>query len=224
MDDDATLVKRAKEGDYAAFETLVSRHEQHAYWTALHILRQREDAEDAVQTAFLQALEHLDGFREEASFRTWLGRIVANASLKALRKRKGLDTVSLDAGTTEREDGLIPHPEYLAVWRGTPEELAENSELRELLDKAIEALPEKHRLVFLLRDIEGLSVAETSNLLGISEANVKVRLLRARLAMRERLTRAFGDEARTMERHRDADADPRGATDAEAILKSYLTR
>lgn len=224
MDDDGRLVARAKAGDYAAFEELVNRHERHAYWTALNILRQREDAEDAVQTAFLKALEHLDGFREEASFRTWLGRIVANTALKALRKRKGLDTVSLEAATTEREDGVVPHPEYLAVWRGTPEELAENAELRELTDAAVADLSEPHRLVFILRDVEGLNVAETAEALGISKANVKVRLLRARLALRERLTRAFGDETRRVHPHEDEDTDEAEATPAEALLKSYLTR
>ena len=143
------------------------------------------------QEAFLSALEHLADFREEASFGTWLSRIATHAALKILRKRKGLPTESLDATA---EDGALPHPEYIADWRESPEKIAQRNETARLIDDALEKLDEGHRLVFLLRDVEDLSVKETADALGLTEANVKVRLLRARLQLREHLTRVFGDE------------------------------
>ena len=109
----------------------------------------------------LNALEHLDGFREEAAFATWITRVAVNTSLKVLRKRKGLTTVSLDAGRDE-ETGEISHPDVIAEWRGDPARIVARKDLRRILDEAIEALPEKHRLVFVLRDVEGLSVREAA--------------------------------------------------------------
>jgi len=214
--DDATLVSRAKAGDFGAFEGLVTRHEGRVYSIAMNILRQRQDAEDMTQTVFLSALEHLDGFREEAAFATWITRVAVNTSLKALRKRKGLSTVSLEAGRDE-ETGEIRHPGVIAEWRGDPARIVAQKDLRRILDEAIEALPENHRLVFVLRDVEGLSVRETAEALGISEANVKVRSLRARLALRETLTRAFGDESRRLFPDHGADQ----ATPAEELLRLY---
>ncbi|MCS6860615.1 MAG: sigma-70 family RNA polymerase sigma factor [Abditibacteriales bacterium] len=219
--DDSVLVARAKSGDYEAFEQLVSRHERRLYALAMKIVRQREDAEDVVQTAFLDALEHLADFREEASFATWMTRIVTYAALKVLRKRKGLETVSLEEFTSENEEGEIPHPEYIADWRGDPAKIVEQRELKRILDEAIDALDEKYRLVFVLRDVEGMSVEETAKVLGITPANVKVRLLRARLMLREKLTRVFGDESQRVFRSHRHEGDERGATPAEALLKSY---
>jgi RNA polymerase sigma-70 factor (ECF subfamily) len=198
---DIELVRQARAGDLAAFEELVSRHERQVYTVALRIVQNAHDAEDVAQTAFLSALEHLPGFREEASFATWLYRIVTHAALKIIRKRKGLDTVSLEAATEAQDDrDTIPHPEFIADWRQSPEELVQRNETRQLLDDALAQLDEKHRLVFVLRDVEGLSVRETADALGLSEANVKVRLLRARLQLRERLTQVLGDPAARVER------------------------
>ena len=194
---DAELVRRAQAGDLAAFEELVSRYEQRVYTQARRITGQEQDAEDVTQQAFLSALEHLADFRGEASFATWLTRIATHAALKIIRKRQGLPTMSLEAATEEQETyGSIPHPEYITDWREGPAELATHSETQQLIDTALAQLDEKHRLVFLLRDVEGLSVKETAEALQLSEANVKVRLLRARLQLREQLTRAFGDERR----------------------------
>jgi len=161
------------------------------------MLRHEQDAEDVTQQTFLSALENLSGFRGEASFATWLLRIATHAALKVIRKQKGLDTVSLEE-MTEPADGYdaIPHPEYIADWRQSPEQLVHQNETRRLLDDALASLDEKHRLVFLLRDVEGLSVKETAAALGLSEANTKVRLLRARLQLREQLTRTLGDPGR----------------------------
>ncbi len=187
----------AKGGALEAFDFLVTRYEQRVYSLALRILRQEQDAEDVTQQTFLSAMEHLKEFRGEASFSTWLLRITTHAALKIIRKRRGLDTVSLEAAT-EGEPGYdtVPHPEYIADWRQSPGELAQKNEVQRLLEGAMSELDEKHRLVFLLRDVEGVSVRETAETLGLSEPNVKVRLLRARLQLRERLTRALGDPER----------------------------
>lgn len=200
--DDAELVRRAKAGDLPAFEELTSRHEGRVYALALRILRNEHDAEDVTQQTFLSALENLAGFREEAQFRTWLLRIATHAALKVIRKRRGLETVSLDeAASPDADADHPPHPEYIADWRETPERLVQNRETRRLIEEALAELDEKYRLVFLLRDVQGLSVRETAEVLGLSEVNVKVRLLRARLQLRERLTRAFGDPARRLAPH-----------------------
>jgi RNA polymerase sigma-70 factor (ECF subfamily) len=194
MVSDAQLVALAKTGDPVAFEDLVHRHERAVYSLARRILPNEQDAEDVTQQAFLNALEHLAGFREEASFKTWLLRIATHAALKVIRKRKGLDFVSLEEATEASEHlDSIPHPEYIADWRQSPEQLVARNETRRLLDEALVQLDEKHRLVFLLRDVEGMSVKETADTLGLSDSNVKVRLLRARLQLREHLTRTLGD-------------------------------
>jgi RNA polymerase sigma-70 factor (ECF subfamily) len=193
---DATLVASAKAGDLGAFETLVLRHERRVYSLALRMLRNEHDAEDVTQQTFLSAVENLGGFREEAAFGTWLLRIATYAALKIIRKRRGLDMVSLEASVDPEEDsGAVPHPEYIADWRESPDRLVQRSETRELIDRALAQLDEKHRLVFLLRDVEEFSIQETAAALGISENNVKIRLLRARLQLREALTRSLGAPA-----------------------------
>jgi RNA polymerase sigma-70 factor (ECF subfamily) len=165
----------------------------------MRMLRQEQDAEDVTQQTFLSVLENLEGFRGEASFSTWVLRIASHAALKIIRKRKGLNTVSLEEATEPSDDfNSIPHPEFIADWRQSPEYLVERNETRRLLDDALTRLDEKHRLVFLLRDVEGLSVRETAEALDLSEGNVKVRLLRARLQLREDLTRVLGDPARQL--------------------------
>ena len=198
---DAELVRRAQEGELDAFEALTHRYEQRVYSLALRMLRHEQDAEDVTQQTFLSAVENLGGFRGDASFATWLLRIATHAALKVIRKRKGLDTVSLEEATEPGDDyESIPHPEYIADWRQSPERLVHRNEVRRLLDEALAKLDEKHRLVFLLRDVEGLSVKETAEALGLSEANTKVRLLRARLQLREELTRTLGDPGRRIAR------------------------
>lgn len=200
---DMELVERARAGELAAFEALLARHERQVYSLALRILRQQQDAEDVAQQTFLSALEHLESFRGESSFSTWLLRIATYAALKVIRKRKGLTTISLDEATTPGEPGEpVPHPEFIADWRSSPEELAHRKEIQHLLDEALAQLDDKHRLVFILRDVQGLSIKETAEALALSEANTKVRLLRARLQLREHLTRELGDEARRLAPHR----------------------
>ncbi len=199
---DAQLVPRAKAGELAAFEALTTRHERRVYSLAFRMLRHEQDAEDVTQQTFLSALENLEGFRGEASFSTWLLRIAAHAALKVIRKRRNLPTVSLEAATEPAEHfDSVPHPEFIADWRQSPEQLVDQNEIRRLLEAALERLDEKHRLVFLLRDVEGLSVKETAEALDLSETNVKVRLLRARLQLRELLTRVLGDPSRRLPAH-----------------------
>ncbi|MDD5677993.1 MAG: sigma-70 family RNA polymerase sigma factor [Kiritimatiellae bacterium] len=192
--DDRDLVRAAKNGNLGAFETLVKRHERRIYGLARRLTDSEHEARDVTQQTFFSAVKNLSGFRETAAFSTWLTAIAANAALKMIRKRRGLPTTSLDEATEPDEDGQIPHPEYIADWRETPDRLAQRAETHQLLNAAIAELGAGHRAVFLLRDVEDLSVRDTARALGISEANVKVRLLRARLQLRERLTRIFGDE------------------------------
>ena len=194
---DLELVRRAKDGDLDAFEALTNRYERRVYSVAIQMLRHQQDAEDVTQQTFLSALENLGGFRSEAGFGTWLLRIATNAALKVIRKRKGMEVIALEeASEPEPDSHGIPHPEYIADWKHSPEELVHQREVRALLDDALARLDEKHRLVFLLRDVQGFSVKEAAEALGLSEANTKVRLLRARLQLREWLTQKLGDAER----------------------------
>ena len=129
---------RAQSGQLDAFETLTNRYEQRVYSLALRMLRHEQDAEDVTQQTFLSAVEHLADFREEASFSTWLLRIATHAALKVIRKRKGLNTVSLEEATEVSDDvNSVPHPEFIADWRQSPEELVQRNETRRLLDEAL---------------------------------------------------------------------------------------
>jgi RNA polymerase sigma-70 factor (ECF subfamily) len=206
-DEDRQLVRRTRAGDFEAFEALVAKYERRLYGLALRMVRHRQDAEEVVQQTFVSVIEHLDGFREESSFYTWLMRIATNHALALLRKRAHRATAPLGNGGSADHYGDLPHPEFIAPWRETPEQIAQRNETARLLAEALDELDEKYRLVFLLRDVEGLSTAETAESLGITEANVKVRLLRARLALREKLTRLFGDEATRLPPHHHNDED-----------------
>ncbi len=186
--DDVALVARARVGDARAFSDLVSRYDRKIFRLARHITNSDEDAEDVLQETFLKAYEHLDGFQGNAKFYTWLVRIAVNESLMKLRKRKSDRTVSLDEPA---ENGDEPMVREIAVWDGNPEQQYSSEELRSILDKAIANLKPTFRTVFLLRDVEDLSTEETAAALDISVPAVKSRLLRARLELRERLTRIF---------------------------------
>jgi RNA polymerase sigma-70 factor (ECF subfamily) len=193
---DLQWFRRARQGDYDAFEALVGRYQRRVYGLAWRILGQHQDAEDVTQQTFLSVLEHLADFREESSVATWVLRIAANHAAKVLRKKRGLPTRPLEVAADPGDSyATLPHPDFIAQWRDSPEELAERAEVRRLLDQALAELDDKYRLVFLLRDVEGLSTHQTAETLGLTEPTVKVRLLRARLLLRERLTRVLGDEA-----------------------------
>jgi RNA polymerase sigma-70 factor, ECF subfamily len=198
-ENEAAWIRRAKAGDLEAFEALTTQHERQVFSLALRMLRHEQDAEDVTQQTFLSALEHLTSFREESSFTTWLLKIATHAALKIIRKRRGVETVSIEQTTEPTEDrDSVPRPEYIADWRETPAQLVQRKETRQMIDDALDRLHDKHRLVFILRDVEGLSVQETAETLSLTESNVKVRLLRARLQLRELLTRDFGDPERRL--------------------------
>lgn len=196
VDPDLELVRRARTGDFTAFEELVRRFQDRVYSLAYRIVGELHDAEDVVQQTFLSLIEHIRDFRGESAVAGWILRIAANHALKVLRKRRGMVTVPLaEAGAAEEGYTDVPHPEFIAPWRADPAELVARKDMREFIDRALAELDEKYRVVFVLRDVEGFSVKETAEALGLTESAVKVRLLRARLALRERLTPVFGDEA-----------------------------
>lgn len=182
------LVERAKAGDMEAFAELVRRYERRIYRMARQITQNDEDAEDVLQESFLKAFEHLDSFQGQSKFYTWVTRIAVNESLMKLRKRKSDRTVSLDENIETDEEPIVRE---IAVWDDTPESKYSQEELRQILDRAIDSLKPIFRTVFILRDVEELSTEETAEVLGLSVAAVKSRLLRARLQLRERLTRVF---------------------------------
>ena len=185
---DVALVERAKAGDAAAFEVLIKQYERQIFRTALHITQNREDAEDITQDVFFKAFQKLEQFQGNSKFSTWLVRIAVNESLMRLRKRKTSKTVSMDQDV-ETGEGSIPRD--FAEWRPNPEQNYNQAELAEILRKTIAGLPPGFRTVFTLRDIENLSTEETAEALGLSVPAVKSRLLRARLQLRERLSRYF---------------------------------
>jgi RNA polymerase sigma-70 factor (ECF subfamily) len=213
---DTELVRGAKRGDLDAFERLVKRHERRIYGLARRLTGSDHDAQDVTQQAFMSAVKNLAGFRGGAAFSTWLTTIAAHAAFKVARKRRGLPTTSLDAATEVDEDGQVPHPEYIADWREGPDRLVQRTETHRLLDDAIAELDPAHRAVFLLRDVEEFSVRDTAKALKLSEANVKVRLLRARMQLRERLTRVFGDKTRRYKPDRHLHTLATGKTSEEA--------
>jgi RNA polymerase sigma-70 factor (ECF subfamily) len=186
--DEAPLVARARAGDAQAFTDLVNQYERKIYRLAKHITQHDEDAEDVLQETFLKAYEHLDTFQGNSKFYTWIVRIAVNESLMKLRKRKGDRTVPLDEPVDTGEEMVARE---IAVWEDNPEQRYSREEMQQILDDAVQTLKPDFRTVFILRDIEELSTEETAETLGISVPAVKSRLLRARLALREKLTRQF---------------------------------
>jgi len=169
------LVHAAKRGDIDAFEQLARRYSASVFRVAFHIVRCWEDAEEIAQESFLKAFQHLDSFEERARFSTWLTRIAVNLALGKVRGLRPTRTVSITKDAGEDELGS----QQIADWRPNPEQLYSRLELGNILRKALESLPAAYSNVFWLRDAEGFSITETAEILGISEAAVKTRLLRA---------------------------------------------
>jgi RNA polymerase sigma-70 factor, ECF subfamily len=186
--DDLDLVHAAKNGDIAAFEQLVKRYDRKLLRIAQGVTHNREDSQDAVQEAFLKAYQHLAEFREDSRFSTWLIRITVNQSLMKLRKQRTVKEVSLDEDLDTDERSL---PIEVTDWAPSPEKLYWASELRSILNKTLAELSPLLRTVFVLRDIEGLSIHQTAIVLNQSHAAVKARLWRARLRLRESLNKYF---------------------------------
>jgi len=189
-DDDLDLVHASKNGDVAAFEQLVKRYDRKLLRIAQHVTHNREDAQDSVQEAFLRAFQNLSQFREDSKFSTWLIRITVNQSLMKLRKR-AIREVSLHEDF-QTDVGMLPME--AADWAPNPEQLYWASELRNILSNALSELRPVLRAVFVLRDIEGLSTDQTAEVLNLSHTAVKARLWRARLQLREHLSKYFSKQ------------------------------
>jgi len=185
---DLDLVHATQGGDVSAFEELVERYDRRLFRIAEHITHNREDAQDAVQEAFLKAFEHVGDFREHSQFSTWLIRITVNQALMKLRKWRTTREVPLDEDFQAEEDVF---PREVADWAPNPEELYRVSELQDILIKALEGLRPILRTVFVLRDIEELSIDQTAEILHLTPSAVKARLWRARLQLREILSEHF---------------------------------
>jgi RNA polymerase sigma-70 factor, ECF subfamily len=195
IDDEAAVVAQARTGDATAFNELLRRYERKIFRLALHITQNREDAEDVLQETFLKAYEHLDQFQGQSKFYTWIVRIAVNQALMKLRKRKSDRSVSLDDTIDTGEDTVARE---IAAWDENPEQQYGREELNRILTSAVDGLTPIYRAVFVLRDVDGLSTEETAEALELSVPAVKSRLLRARLQLRDKLTRYFkrkGDDA-----------------------------
>jgi len=186
--DESVLVTEAKAGSYAAFEELVNRYEKKIYRLGLNLTGNPEDAEDLLQETFLKAFQHLPTFREDSRFYTWIVRIAINEGLMKLRKRRSSKEVQ--AEDPSNSDGEFI-PREFADWRPNPEQEMARVEMETILHNAAKALPATFRTVFFLRDVEGLSTEETAEMLNLSVGAVKARLFRARLRLREELSKIF---------------------------------
>lgn len=190
-DEDLALVQAAKDGGITAFEELVKKHERRMFRIAHGLLHNREDAEDAIQEAFLNAFCKLSQFQAKSKFSTWLARITVNQALTKLRK----EPVSWSSLQDESQDEAGPLPHEIVDWAPSPEMAYSSTELRNILGRNLRRLNPKLRAVFLLHDVEGLSLEESAQALGLSVPAVKARSWRARFQLRELLNRYFrGDK------------------------------
>jgi RNA polymerase sigma-70 factor (ECF subfamily) len=187
---EAALLARVREGDHEAFYELVRPHERGLYLAALSIVANDADAEEVVQEAILKAFKAVGRFRGEAKFSTWIIQIAMNEARMRVRKDRHHLYDSIDEPRKGEEEGDYL-PRDFADWREIPSEALESARLREALKQALASLAPKYRQVLILRDVEHLNIAETAKLLGITEASVKTRLLRARLMMRDALAPGY---------------------------------
>jgi RNA polymerase sigma-70 factor, ECF subfamily len=183
------LIRRVQAGEKELFYQLVKPYERRIYAAALAVLRNETEAEDAAQEAMLKALTHIRQFRAEARFSTWLTQITVNEAL--MRRRKAHSEIMEPIGERQEEDGTYT-PRDFADWREIPSEVLERKEIRQKLASAVAGLAAKYREVFMLRDVQHLSIEETAEALGITQASVKTRLLRARLMLRDLLAPGLG--------------------------------
>lgn len=183
------LIRRVQAGEKELFYRLVKPYERRIYAAALAVLRNEAEAEDAAQEAMLKALTHIRQFRAEARFSTWLTQITVNEAL--MRRRKAHSEIMEPIGERHEDDGTYT-PRDFADWREIPSEVLERKEIRQKLASAVAGLAAKYREVFMLRDVQHLSIEETAEALGITQASVKTRLLRARLMLRDLLAPGLG--------------------------------
>lgn len=189
---DLTALKRK---DKSAFASLVNAHSEKIYRVALKMLANEQDAEDVLQETFIKAFMNMHTFEGRSKISTWLYRIAINESLMLLRKRKGV-LIDIDAGV-ETEDGELM-PQQIVDWCCLPESELMSAETRRVIDQAIQTLSDANRTAFLLRDVEGLSTREAAEVLDISESALKVRLMRARLELRESMSHYFTDKMQSV--------------------------
>jgi RNA polymerase sigma-70 factor (ECF subfamily) len=180
-------------GDRAEFARLVDLYSSSIYRLGLKMLGNPQDAEDVLQNTFMNALMHLSSFEGRSSVATWLYCIAANEALMLIRKRKPEVSIEQEAQEGEAESIEDLKPTVFADWSGLPEDELLSMEGKNILDTTIQGLPETLRIVFILRDIEGLSIKETADTLNLTETNVKTRLLRARMYLRERLSTYYAE-------------------------------
>ncbi|MDD3726404.1 MAG: sigma-70 family RNA polymerase sigma factor [Candidatus Ratteibacteria bacterium] len=192
IDGESILVERAKNGDHKAFEDLIKMTGDKIYNLGLRLLHNKEDAADIMQETYIAAYENLPKFKGASSFSTWLYRIATNFALMKMRKDKGKKVPE------ERLKELSKNAYDTAItdWAESPVDHLKKQELKEALDRAIESLPPKYRSVFVLHDIEGMSIAEIADILSISQGAVKTRAHRSRLYLREKLSEYFNERAR----------------------------
>ena len=179
---DETVVCRVLAGETSLYELLMRRHNQKLYRVIRSYLKQEQDVEDAMQETYLKGFEKLSLFRHEAQFATWLIRIGINTALAKLRERQRIFPLSLLANQPEDHSQLLNQINFMS-----PEHIVLRQEAKQLLEKAIDSIPEKYRIIYTLREVEGMPVSEITQCLDLSESNVKVRLHRAKAMLKERL-------------------------------------
>ena len=183
--DEENLIEQAKKGDKKALTKLVKNYEQTVYNFSFKICRDRDKAENIMQETFYSMVKHLKQFDNKSKLSTWLYRIVANHCLMQARREKSRHFVAIENDETLFEE------KYAVDYSRMPTKYTENEELKKILDEAISKLSPDYRMIFLLRDVEGLSTEETADAAGLSLSAVKSRLHRARAFLRNELTRAF---------------------------------
>ena len=191
---DLELIEAAKVGGYEAFEVLVNRYRDRVYRLAYSMTKNESEAEEVVQDAFLNMLRKLDQFRAEASPGSWIYRVAANSALMRMRAKRRKPLLSLEDQPPALARGAKESIWPGGLWSRTPAEAVLRDELRGKIEQAVERLPEKYRLVLLLRDVEGMSNAETADALGLTVPTVKSRLHRSRLFIRGELERYFDEK------------------------------
>ena len=189
-------VDALRNGDRAEFARLVDTYSSPIYRLGLKMLGNEQDAEDILQNTFLNALTHLADFEGRSSLSTWLYRIAANEALMLIRKRK--PNINIEDMQPEDADD-VPLPETFVDWSVLPEKELLSGESKKAIEAAVKKLPESLRMVFILRDVEDLSIKETAEILNLTEVNVKTRLLRARMALREQLSSYYAERTRRKE-------------------------
>ena len=188
-------LQKLQAGDREEFARLVDAHSARIYRLGLRMLGNAQDAEEVLQNTFLNAMLNISRFEGRSSLETWLYRIAANEALMLIRKLR--PQTSLDEESTSDASGEA-RPRDFADWSGLPEDQLLDQEGRQALDEAVQSLPDALRLVFVLRDVQGLSIKETAETLSLTEVNVKTRLLRARMRLREHLAAYYAERANTV--------------------------